>query len=87
MSPEYLPMSRDSACLTDPALLAAEVRSLATEAHQVLKDPRTSSHAADELARRIGTLQQQVGGRSAGDLGLWLENLRRTVGRAQHPAS
>lgn len=80
-------MSHDSACLTDPALLAAEVRSLAAEAHQALKDPATSQRAANELARRIGTLQQQVGDRSAGDLGLWLDNLRKTVGRAQHRPS
>jgi hypothetical protein len=63
----------------DPAMMAAEVRALATQAHRSLNDSSFSVSEARDLARRIRRLQSLTRELKSADLADWLSNLRREI--------
>ena len=63
----------------DPAALADEVRELAYDAHRVLNAPLPDSPEMDELAERVGRLQQQIRGYPFNELAGWLDNVRQII--------
>jgi hypothetical protein len=63
----------------DPALLAEEVRELANDAHRVLNAPDPAAPEIDDLAERVGRLQDQIRGYSFNQLACWLDNVRQII--------
>jgi hypothetical protein len=72
-------MSQNTPGLLDPAVLAEEVRELASDAHRVLKAPLPHPPEIDDLAERVGRLQDQIRGYPFNELAGWLDNVRQII--------
>lgn len=63
----------------DPALFAAELRSLASNAHRMMNDSSSSPAEAKALASHVARLKSRVFAKSSHDLLEWLSNLERQL--------
>jgi hypothetical protein len=63
--------------LSNPAVFAAAIRTLARDAHQLRQSPTAA--VVWGLSRRIERLASALGDRRGGPLGTWLDNLGREV--------
>src|SRR3954468_18550620 len=63
----------------DPAELADEVRSLATDAYRSLNGQVVVPASARDLSQRASLLKARIDCLAADDLSLWLQNLRQRI--------
>jgi hypothetical protein len=63
----------------DPAVLAEQVRELANDAHRVLNAPVPSNPEIDDLAERVGHIQDQIRGYPFNELACWLDSVRQII--------
>lgn len=68
-------MSVSSTAPLDAAALAAAVRQLALQAHEVLNDPNSDPDEARALSDRAADLRRHLRGRMSGSVARWLDRL------------
>jgi hypothetical protein len=78
-------MNDSASRLNDPAALADEVRSLASDAHRSLTGRSAVPNAAGDLSQRASLLKSRIDCLEADDLSLWLENLRQRIDSPEAP--